>query len=254
MNTSDKEKNNQSINYEIRTVAFIDILGFSDLVARSLDDAEFLNKLHYALQIVKNQGRVWMAQAFKDSNNSSEQNKTAIDAMDFRSHTFSDCIVLSQQGSFIVPLFLSVSQLMMALMDLGVLVRGGISIGPLYHDNNIVFGPALIEAYRLESRVAKSPRILVSGKVHIASQNGIVYFPDQGSSAVYRPCEFLRRDSDRQYHLDCLTFALISPQVVIGSDQNELNLRLENISSIIRNGLIKSKGSIEKQVKWGWFL
>jgi len=94
-------------------------------------------------------------------------------------------------------------------MDLGVFVRRGISIGPLYHDTNVVFGPALVEAYKLESRIAKFPRILVSDQVYTASQNGIVHFPDQGSSAVYRPCDFLRRDSDRQYHLDCLTTALL---------------------------------------------
>ncbi len=254
MNTSENKSDKPSIKYEIRTVAFIDILGFSDLVARSLKDVSFLGKLHNALKIVEYQGRVWVAQAFKNPNNTSENNKPEIDAMDFRSHSFSDCIVLSQRGTFVVPLFLSVSQLMMALMDLGVLVRGGISIGPLYHDTNIVFGPALIEAYKLESRGAKSPRILVSGKVYIASQDGIVYFPDQGNSAVYRPCEFLKRDSDRQYHLDCLTTALISPQAVIGSDNVELLSRFKSISSVVRDGLIKSKDSIETQAKWGWFM
>jgi hypothetical protein len=33
----------------MRTVAFIDILGFSDLVSRSTQDIEFLGKLHQAL-------------------------------------------------------------------------------------------------------------------------------------------------------------------------------------------------------------
>ena len=90
MNTSENKSDKPSIKYEIRTVAFIDILGFSDLVARSLEDVSFLGKLHNALKIVEYQGRVWVAQAFKNPNNTPENNKPEIDAMDFRSHTFSD--------------------------------------------------------------------------------------------------------------------------------------------------------------------
>jgi len=254
MNSSENQLDRSAVSYEIRTVAFIDILGFSDLVSRSVNDAVFLNKLYDAVKVVEYQGRIWVAQASISPNDSPEQKKVQIDAMDFRSHAFSDCIVLSQRGTFVVQLFISVAQLMMALMDLGVLVRGGISIGPLYHDTNIVFGPALIEAYKLESRSAKSPRVLVSEQVFIASQNGIVYFPDQGTSAVYRPCEFLRRDSDRQYHLDCLTTALISPAAVIGSDTVELGTRLERIAAVVRDGFKKDTGTIDTRAKWGWFM
>lgn len=254
MDNSDNQLDKSAISYEIRTIAFIDILGFYDLVSRSAQNAAFLKKLYNALKIVEYQGRVWVAQAFTNPKDSPEQKKAQIDAMDFRSHAFSDCIVLSQRGTFVVPLFISVAQLMMALMDLGVLVRGGISIGPLYHDTNVVFGPALIEAYKLESRSAKFPRILVSDHVYIASQDGIVYFHDQGNSAVYRPCEFLRRDSDRQYHLDCLTTALISPAAVIGSDNAELLVRLRKISSVVHEEFSKTSGTIDTKAKWGWFM
>jgi hypothetical protein len=49
--------------------------------------------------------------------------------------------------------------------DAGVLVRGGITVGNLYHRNGVVIGEALIEAHELESRVANYPRILVSPRV-----------------------------------------------------------------------------------------
>lgn len=42
-----------------------------------------------------------------------------------------------------------------------VLVRGGITSGELYVDGDVVFGPALVEAYLLEDKCAKDPRIII---------------------------------------------------------------------------------------------
>lgn len=242
-----------SASYEVRTVAFIDILGFSDLVVRSAKDVQFLNRLHQALRIVQHQGRTWATQAMT-GRGGVEKATAQLAAMDFRSQAFSDCIVLSQRGTFVVLLFLSVAQLVMALLELGVLVRGAIALGPLYHDGSIVFGPALIEAYHLESRCAKFPRILVSEAVFNASQEGLVAFPDQGSQAAYRPCEFLRRDSDRLYHLDCLTTALLSPPAVIGADDAELDARLKRIRAQVREEFQRNRTAVDRRAKWGWFL
>jgi hypothetical protein len=236
----------------MRTVAFIDILGFSDLVSRSVQDTAFLGKLHSALRIVNHQGRAWAAQALAVPGE--EGTGAQIREMDFRSQAFSDCIVLSQRGTFGVPLFISVTQLVMALLDLGVLVRGGVAIGPLYHDASIVFGPALVEAYHLESRCAKFPRILVSESLFTASQEGIVFFPEQGTQAAYRPCEFLRRDSDRLYHVDCLTTALISPSAVIGADEAALGIRLKKIAALAREEFQRKPRVVDTTAKWGWFL
>jgi len=188
------------------------------------------------------------------SGGSQEAVKAQLAALDFRSHAFSDCIVLSQRGAFVALLFISVAQLAMALLDLGVLVRGGVALGPLYHDGSVVFGPAIIEAYHLESRCAKFPRILVSESVFAASQEGLVAFPDQGPQAAYRPCEFLRRDSDRLYHLDCLTTALLSPPAVIGADDGELARRLRKIAALIREEFQGNPRALDIRAKWGWFL
>src|SRR6266480_1313930 len=44
----------------------------------------------------------------------------------------------------------------------GVFLRGGITRGPIYIDDSFVFGAALIEAYELESKIAKYPRVLIA--------------------------------------------------------------------------------------------
>lgn len=48
------------------------------------------------------------------------------------------------------------------LLNDGYLVRGGISYGDTYHDELSFFGPAVEEAYFLESKKAVTPRILIS--------------------------------------------------------------------------------------------
>ena len=37
--------------------------------------------------------------------------------------------------------------------------------GPLYHDDHIVFGDALVQAYRLESQIARYPRVIVPSEI-----------------------------------------------------------------------------------------
>jgi hypothetical protein len=43
----------------------------------------------------------------------------------------------------------------------GFFIRGAIVKGKLYHDEKMVFGEALVEAYRLENNVVNYPRVMV---------------------------------------------------------------------------------------------
>jgi hypothetical protein len=51
------------------------------------------------------------------------------------------------------------------LADLGVFVRGGLTAGEVYFEENAIFGPAFIRAYELESQFANVPRIVVDPTV-----------------------------------------------------------------------------------------
>jgi hypothetical protein len=234
--------------YEHRTVAFVDILGFADLVRRSATDTSFLARLSQALRIVEFQGRAWAAQS------ASAGAGTTPEDTDFRSQVFSDCIVLSQRGKMAAPMFISVAQLAMALLDLGVLVRGGITEGSLYHDDTIVFGPALIDAYHLESKAARFPRVLVSDEVIATSRQNLVKFTDRGPEGAYFASEFLRRDSDRLFHVDHLTTALLSPGSVIGADEPELRRRIQRAGAMALSEFSEAGRSTDVRAKWGWFL
>ena len=54
-------------------------------------------------------------------------------------------------------------------------------MGQLYHKRQVVFGPALVEAYELETKHAKSPRILVSDSaMEFVERHPFVRFDDDG--------------------------------------------------------------------------
>lgn len=51
------------------------------------------------------------------------------------------------------------------IIDEGILIRGAVTIGEVVKSWRQVFGPALIEAYRLENEEAVHPRIIVDPKI-----------------------------------------------------------------------------------------
>jgi hypothetical protein len=50
-------------------------------------------------------------------------------------------------------------------LRIGVLVRGGFTLGQLHHDKGVVFGEAMVEANRIEKSEAVYPRVLVSERI-----------------------------------------------------------------------------------------
>jgi hypothetical protein len=81
--------------------------------------------------------------------------------------TSSDNMVISTPvHSENVPYFLrSIAIMQLMTASLKFLLRGGIAVGNIYHDDKAVFGPALNRAYELESKVAVVPRIVVDKEV-----------------------------------------------------------------------------------------
>jgi hypothetical protein len=59
-----------------------------------------------------------------------------------------------------------VSEIASAALEIGLLVRGGLTMGMLYHADGVIFGEAMLNAYHLESRVSKVPRVAVSSRIY----------------------------------------------------------------------------------------
>jgi hypothetical protein len=80
--------------------------------------------------------------------------------------TFSDNVVISlKPGKIVASLLLALATMVLATASRGFYIRGGVAVGDIIHDDEIVFGPGLNRAYELESKLAKFPRVVVDQAV-----------------------------------------------------------------------------------------
>jgi hypothetical protein len=137
--------------YQQRYCALIDILGFSTHVLRTADDPDERVKVWGLLAGARVAGPHVVDESRKE----------------YRFHAFSDTLVLSDVVSVegLVAILEGSIRLADSFLQSGFLCRGAVTKGALYHDDRIVFGEALIRAHKLESRIAKFPRILLEDAV-----------------------------------------------------------------------------------------
>lgn len=158
-------------NYEQRAVLFLDVLGFKRLIKDKREDL-----IENALEITC---------AEQQSN--------------YSASAFSDNIVMSivpTLGYELLEMVHFASNLSLHLLHAGVLTRGGITFGEIHHKGSVVYGPALVRAYELESQVANYPRIIMDPKA-IANSLQAGGAPD--SEEYIR--NLLRTDFDGQEHV-----------------------------------------------------
>lgn len=127
-------------------VAFIDILGFSEMVrsdCESSDPPRYLQLLH-----------------------ASHLRANALFGQDLEAGLiqFSDSIVFSKPFNLgALPGFLdAIAQWQRSLLIDGLLCRGGVTFGKHFVKDKFLFSKAMIDAYFLESANARFPRIIVS--------------------------------------------------------------------------------------------
>ncbi len=138
--------------YEDLFLAYVDILGFKKMVADSeKKDTNMFDKIEKALATINRE-------------KSSDKGEIV-----FKVTTFSDNIVISCSAdgglTAFCTLIKKLIKLQATLLRDGVLVRGGIAKGLAHHVEDMVFGPAMVDAYELESKYAVYPRIIVEKDV-----------------------------------------------------------------------------------------
>ncbi|MGV1947418.1 MULTISPECIES: hypothetical protein [Agrobacterium] len=168
--------------YRERVVAFVDILGFSALVREADRNPELRQRIAHALRQVS----VLRGPMEGDSS--------------FRAQNFSDCIILTadKTASGLWRLLFAIHELTWYLLDIGVLVRGGVTIGQAHHDEEIVYGVGVLSAYELESKVADFPRVILDDSVVRACDE---FAAIDEIAEVYRKAR-IARASDGLHYLD----------------------------------------------------
>ena len=139
--------NDQERDYRERYVAFMDVLGFSQLVSDADHQA---HKREVILAIIE----------------SLRTTLSEIPPTNFRFTQFSDCIAVSADRSpdGIIAIFSGCAALVTDIFQLGVMLRGGIAVGNLVHTSEVLFGTGLLGALA-HDRSGGSPRIALQSNV-----------------------------------------------------------------------------------------
>jgi hypothetical protein len=169
-------------DYEERVVAFIDVLGFANLVEQSEGNDSARAKVRKLITI----------------NRLFEQ--FISEYLDFAEAAFfSDSFVLSMGPPDVRTLYVirEIGYLCRYLLWQGFPCRGAIATGSLYHRGRFIVGPALVNAHRLEQSVAIYPRVILDGDTlrHWQSE-----FCESSPHSNFET--MVKRDRDGQYFLD----------------------------------------------------
>jgi hypothetical protein len=171
-------------------VAYLDVLGYAkcvdDAIAEHRQDA-FIT----ALRLAYDTALFGLPRYARDS-----RHKPRLKA-------FSDNIVLSlpirgDAEDELLQMLRTVAYFQARLVVAGFFVRGAIAIGLHYMDAEIVFGEALLEAYRLETTLAVNPRVvLAQSAVSNLNRHYLSYAEGQSPQG-----KVLAVDVDSKYFVD----------------------------------------------------
>ncbi|MDR6805395.1 hypothetical protein J2Y45_002296 [Dyadobacter sp. BE34] len=151
------------VETEPRIICFMDILGFSDLIHDYETDLTST-----VLQDIQESFALAKVQLLET---------TTLNNQDLLKHlsyqTFSDNICISipyfdNEDDFLMNFnFISVfvRGFQQIMFSKRIFMRGGVSTGSYYADNNIIFSSGLIKAYHLESKTAIYPRVIIDKSI-----------------------------------------------------------------------------------------
>jgi len=233
------------MKYENRVTVYIDILGFKDMLSQTVNEngediPEKIDKIISAYKAIRD---VW------DLDYTSMLNK--LPSKSKKVTTFSDCLVISfktNEESEIFHTLLEIQWMIMRLITRGILCRGAITYGKLIHTDEFLFGPALAEAYILESKAALYPRVILhEDLIELAGTTKRFHNDPEMEKEFIK--KLLEKDSDGMYYIDY--FASAESELDNHYDFPEY---LYNIRTIIKTGLDKSNSIFNSdiRVKYQW--
>lgn len=159
-----------SVDYDIGFVVFIDVLGWSDAIERSVSDLDLRCRMASVQLTVQERISEILSQGTQQREN-------------YNSNTFgyqfSDANILAipqREGTRAGAEFVAIWCRLLAreYFRAGLLVRGGVTIGKIFCTQSVCFGPALTRAYKLEQS-AVQPMIIVDPDSIVQR-----YFLDEG--------------------------------------------------------------------------
>ncbi len=233
--------------YDNRVVAFIDILGFKSLLNETLDkngndNEPAIDSLISAYSTIR---KIW---DLDDETGS----LSYAPATTKRVSIFSDCVVISfkvEQPSEVFFTLLEIKWLIMELLGKNIICRGAISLGKMIHTENYLFGPALVEAYMLESKAALYPRVILDSSIIDASlKDNLQYSKTTDAKIIVQ--SLLEQDSDGMFYIDYFYKA----HSELNDPEYDFPSYIDNLGNLIRKGLMGSSqpSKSDIRIKYSW--
>ncbi|HYG03030.1 MAG TPA: hypothetical protein VD927_11340 [Chryseosolibacter sp.] len=241
--------------YSNRIVAYIDLLGFSELVLKdgtSYSDIEAI--LSPFMQEVNKENDVFSL-ALSGQQAAAEKRKMEYVLIQEKADlTFgSDAVVWSYPAD--ITNELQFSLIMMNVIHLfqsiqarmyrkGIVVRGGISYGRMHHGTKMIFGEALVKAFVLE-KCANYPRIVIDAKILGGKLNHRL-----NKASISNDKEF--------YFIDYFRFLADAFRISKEFNDNEVEeitnhlftMELEDAAKLINTGI--KEPSVKVRLKYIW--
>lgn len=227
-----------SLKYETRFIAYLDVLGWKSLINKSNGNDSIVQQLGISINAIQQQ--IKMNQFLPRPN-------------DLQITQFSDSVAISTSTKYPLSetLLGTIKFIINNFMNLGFLVRGGVTCGLLIHRDSMIYGPALIRAYELESKYAIWPRVLLDDSLVPGGSTGNTYVDKQNHFIGFDKLWKKDQDDDKIY-LDYLQPIITAPGIEL--DENLLKATLEPARKIIKAGLEQFDKDSKEYSKYNWMI
>lgn len=183
--------------YRQSVITFLDILGFKNLIAKST--FEEVEKKLRTIRRLSDVDEEEDGEGFEPKIVQFSDSIIRIRPLD------SEANKESRYGLMFYEM-LDLVQMQGELINHGICIRGGVSIGNVHFDNQTLFGPGFVRAYELESMYANYPRIVIDPNLiaqlrkdkRLASSHNTL---EEEFSYISKN---VRRESDGIYFIDYL--------------------------------------------------
>lgn len=201
--------------------AFLDILGFSDSILAATTTGSH-DALLGRFQRIFQEQLAWFRTRHKSG------------LLYFK--TFSDNILIgcpayswdmeSEFGVMVEAL----GRYQLAMAREGFFIRGGLSLGPLFIDDDQVFGHALLEAYALESKSAVNPIVVLSRDAEANVIEHLKFYGDPKDSPQAR---VVLRGPDGRYFINYLSECIMDTGDELAIDRAALDDHRTQVESAL---------------------
>lgn len=224
------------MEYEQRVCCFLDILGFKEHIEETINNGKdnYL-KIQEIQKIIS-----FIQELIYDLENGTSQSKMV-------TH-FSDSVVISfriEEKSEIISTLVTLLYVAFECANKGFFIRGGVSFGKLIHTNTMVFGPALNEAYLLESKKAIFPRIIMNKEIlkYALKYRKELHTKESLGKSLQ---SLVVKDEDGEFYIEYMKNAVRQ----LSDPEYDLLEYINNLQRFISRGLNHKSDNVVRKYEW----